>query len=240
MIQVIIFSQNEILREGLRRILEDQGFNVEQTVSKAAEVTIDRAQSGIFLVEGNHLDSDLSFCRDLRDRFPNQRIALIMDNYSIEDVINAFATRAVDGYFVKAISCEPLAASLRLIAMGEKVLPSELAESLCNNFAIASPGWTGSCVGANLSNREVEILRCLVAGESNKVISRRLSIADATVKVHIKAILRKLLLHNRTQAAIWAVQRGLTAEPPSAPPVISSPARVVTPPQIAVARQAAI
>jgi two-component system nitrate/nitrite response regulator NarL len=61
----------------------------------------------------------------------------------------------------------------------------------------------------NLSDREIEILKCLVAGEANKVISRRLLITEATVKVHIKAILRKLHAINRTQAAIWAVVRGL-------------------------------
>ena len=63
----------------------------------------------------------------------------------------------------------------------------------------------------NLSEREIEILRCLILGYANKVISRRLDISEATVKVHVKAILRKLRVSNRTQAAIWAVKRGLEA-----------------------------
>ena len=61
----------------------------------------------------------------------------------------------------------------------------------------------------NLSVREVETLRSLVRGEPNKIISRRLGITEATVKVHVKAILRKLKVVNRTQAAIWGVSRGL-------------------------------
>ena len=56
-----------------------------------------------------------------------------------------------------------------------------------------------------LSSREKCILRCIVDGDSNKNIARKVGIAEATVKVHVKAILRKIRLHNRTQAAIWAV-----------------------------------
>nr|WP_281377252.1 LuxR C-terminal-related transcriptional regulator [Stakelama sediminis] len=62
---------------------------------------------------------------------------------------------------------------------------------------------------ANLSDREQQVLRCLMVGYPNKIISRHLNISEATVKVHVKAILRKLRVSNRTQAAIWASGRGL-------------------------------
>jgi len=81
----------------------------------------------------------------------------------------------------------------------------------------ASEKISGVCVGIadarSLSKREEAILRLLMEGGSNKMIARRLVITEATVKVHIKAILRKLRLHNRTQAAMWAynnLQRPLT------------------------------
>ena len=63
---------------------------------------------------------------------------------------------------------------------------------------------------ANLSPRERDVLCCLMAGYSNKVIARELDVCEATVKVHVKAILRKLDVRNRTQAAIWASTRGVT------------------------------
>jgi DNA-binding NarL/FixJ family response regulator len=63
------------------------------------------------------------------------------------------------------------------------------------------------------SPREAEILRCLVLGCSNKVIARQLGIVEATVKVHLKAVLRKTRTGNRTQAAIWAVNNGISAIP---------------------------
>src|SRR3546814_5192458 len=68
------------------------------------------------------------------------------------------------------------------------------------------------------------MFRCFVTGASNKIIARRLDITEATVKVHIKAILRKLRVMNRTQAAIWAVTRGLHQDEPVATASIHNPA----------------
>ena len=63
----------------------------------------------------------------------------------------------------------------------------------------------GKC-SPHLSARQTAILRCLIEGDSNKVIARKMKIADATVKVHVKTILRKIRVDNRTQAAIWAIR----------------------------------
>jgi two-component system nitrate/nitrite response regulator NarL len=64
-----------------------------------------------------------------------------------------------------------------------------------------------------LSPRELAILRCLINGNSNKCIARKIDIAEATVKVHVKAILRKIRVQNRTQAAIWGMNHALPASP---------------------------
>src|SRR5207237_6965922 len=74
-----------------------------------------------------------------------------------------------------------------------------------------------------LSPRETSILRCLVEGDSNKCIARKINIAEATVKVHIKAILRKIRVQNRTQAAIWGMNNGsvIRLANDSSPPSIS-------------------
>jgi two-component system nitrate/nitrite response regulator NarL len=70
---------------------------------------------------------------------------------------------------------------------------------------------TEDTVVPRLSPREKSILLCLVEGDSNKVIARKIDITEATVKVHVKAILRKIRVHNRTQAAIWAMNHGALA-----------------------------
>ncbi len=79
---------------------------------------------------------------------------------------------------------------------------------------------TDDTVAPQLSPREKSILRCLIEGDSNKCIARKIDIAEATVKVHVKAILRKIRVQNRTQAAIWAMNHGAlaVAQNSSAPP----------------------
>nr|WP_272914659.1 response regulator transcription factor [Aurantiacibacter rhizosphaerae] len=129
-------------------------------------------------------------------------------------LIDAFEAGA-DGYILKNISCESLVNSLQLAACGEKVVPGELVKQL-PQFAHA----TADQVKAEgelsdiLSEREIATLRCLVMGYPNKVIARRLDIGEATVKVHVKAILRKLNVQNRTQAAICGVNYGVQAALP--------------------------
>lgn len=214
---VSIVSKNEIVREGLRRILIDQEFVVFQAVNDIDELEEDLASKSdhsLIIVDSNSFSEGVSSCRQLRERFCLSRIVLMADDYSIENVGMAFGA-GVDGYLVKAISCEPLGGALRLISMGEKVFPSQIAESLLDpTWRSAFSSWGTDTDDLNLSGREIEILRCLVSGEANKVISRRLHITEATVKVHIKAILRKLRVTNRTQAAIWAVTRGLNHDTP--------------------------
>nr|WP_158010645.1 response regulator transcription factor [Tardibacter chloracetimidivorans] len=170
----------------------------------------------LIIVDGHSDNKNYHVCRDLHSQFPQSHIVLMADEFQVEDVANAFGA-GVDGYLVKAISCEPLGSALRLVAHGEKVIPSQIVE------ALADPVWRNGAraldtgkLDLNLSDREIEILRCLVTGDANKIIARRLDITEATVKVHIKAILRKLRVMNRTQAAIWAVTRGLHQDEPVA------------------------
>jgi two-component system, NarL family, nitrate/nitrite response regulator NarL len=104
-----------------------------------------------------------------------------------------------------------LVRSLLLIASGERVFPHDLAlgrKSAALSFEDRSND-------ARLSPREKEILSHLVAGQSNKLIARHLEIAEATVKVHLKSVQRKIRVENRTQAAIWALANlpGLNARP---------------------------
>ncbi|RJF93639.1 response regulator transcription factor [Sphingomonas cavernae] len=211
-IQVSILGRNEIVREGLRRILTEQSFNVLDVVQDAEQISSDNEngnQHCLFIVDSTSDKEGLDTCRKLRQRFPGCRVVIMADNYRLDAIARAFEAGA-DGYLVKAISCEPLAGALNLIALGEKVVPTQVVESLTNmHWQPASGDWEASRASVNISDREIEILQCLVCGEANKVIARRLDITEATVKVHIKAILRKLNVLNRTQAAIWAVMRGI-------------------------------
>lgn len=223
-IRVAILGKNEIVREGLKRILVDQSFLVDAAVAEPADLVRDwvgNAEPDLIVVDSHSDTEALAICRQLHEKYPTSHIVLMADGYSIENVALAFSA-GVDGYLVKAISCEPLGGALRLVALGEKVMPSQAVESLVDPmWRTSNAHWNTGKLDLNLSDREVEILRCLVSGDANKIIARRLDITEATVKVHIKAILRKLRVMNRTQAAIWAVTRGLHQEQQQAQPPIA-------------------
>ena len=122
----------------------------------------------------------------------------------------------MDGFCLEATSPEVLIKSFELVMLGETVVPSAILHSIMvgaasdqdqplqNNTAEPKLPDLKAC---KLSARETEILGCLTKGEPNKLIARKLAITEATIKVHVKAILRKIGAANRTQAAMWASQR---------------------------------
>jgi two-component system nitrate/nitrite response regulator NarL len=124
------------------------------------------------------------------------------------DALREAMNGGADGFLMKDVSPEALLQSLELIMLGEKVFPTNLALMLLDLSNAPSP--LNSIRG--LSPREQEILLALVTGASNKMIAIKLGITEATVKVHLKTLLRKIDVNNRTQAAIWAMNNGFTAE----------------------------
>jgi two-component system nitrate/nitrite response regulator NarL len=133
------------------------------------------------------------------------RFVVLADIIDQASLTASYAAGAA-GFLLHDISPEALYESLRLVMAGERVFPSDLATMLA--------GWNWRArlqfdrAGANrLSERETEIVLCLADGMPNKVIASSLTITESTVKVHLKSILRKLGVSNRTQAAIWAINR---------------------------------
>ena len=92
------------------------------------------------------------------------------------------------------------------------MLPSHLAALLISGRVGATTAGATPAARNGLSQREVQILRCLLNGDSNKMIANHLNITEATVKVHLKSLLRKINASNRTQAAIWALNNGIGGE----------------------------
>ena len=143
---------------------------------------------------------------------PKGYIVLLAQAMETDQLALSFAAGA-DGYLLEEISPEALLESLNLVMLGEKVFPSRLAALMCgDSWSLkASPKAAASHVP--LSGRELEIVQRLTDGLPNKIIASELSITEATVKVHLKTILKKIGAQNRTQAAIWAVQRGFSTAP---------------------------
>ncbi|MTB66183.1 two-component system response regulator NarL [Providencia sp. wls1943] len=141
---------------------------------------------------------------ELRKRELSGRIILFtVSNYS-DDLISALK-RGADGYLLKDMEPEELIIALKEAASGKMVvsptLTSVLAESLRENQS------QNESDAAALTPRESDILELIAQGLSNKMIARNLDIAESTVKVHVKHLLKKLNLKSRVEAAVWVLQQ---------------------------------
>ena len=199
-----LVEANRLFRDGLRYLLVGTRFAVAaefSTVEHALAHADAGAAPGLLVVsQAEPVPGDLE---QLRQACPAARLVVLADRVTIDGLRDALAA-GIDGLLAKAVSPEALVQSLQLVLLGEKVYPTNLAALLTE---VGAPLPQASLRG--LSPREQEILQLLVTGASNKLIAIRLGIAEATVKVHLKTLLRKLEVNNRTQAAIWAMNHGL-------------------------------
>lgn len=208
---VALLGGSSIVREGLRRLLSSRHRQVVVTGAALDELSPDMPDSEclLLLIEDQDKEWSGAAILQVRQLYPTARIAILANKFDFDAMLEAFRA-GVEGYLINDLSCERLGGYLDLIALGEKIFPSQLAEKLIDQPTIGQEQPNAISVDcANLSAREMQILRRLIAGLPNKVISRQLSISEATVKVHVKAVLRKLRVSNRTQAAIWAAGQGL-------------------------------
>jgi DNA-binding NarL/FixJ family response regulator len=125
------------------------------------------------------------------------------------------------GYIVKSCSSHELIAALRLVLAGDVYIPPALLAALASLPATSTPVasvqiptvWVEEAGEGELTPRQVEVLRLMGQGLSNKSIGKRLELTEGTVKLHVTAILRALNAGNRTQAVIEASRRGLIPSP---------------------------
>jgi len=199
--RTILIESNRLFRQGLKHLLADTRFAVEAEFSTTGQAVDGAVTSGLVIVgEAGDLNT-------LRSAYPGARVVMLASDFAVDALRDAMNAGA-DGYLMKDVSPEALIQSLELVMMGEKVFPTNLASMLLSLDSTPSP--MNSIRG--MTPREHEILQALVTGASNKMIANRLGITEATVKVHLKTLLRKIDVNNRTQAAIWAMNNGFTAE----------------------------
>ncbi|UEM07210.1 response regulator transcription factor (plasmid) [Skermanella rosea] len=198
--RTILIEANRLFRQGLKHLLADTRFAVEAEYSATGQAVDGAVASGLVIV------GEAGDLQQLRSAYPEARIVVLASDFAVDALRDAMNAGA-DGYLMKDVSPEALLQSLELVRMGEKVFPTNLAAMLFDMNVIAPQHSV-----RGLSPREQEILQALVTGSSNKLIVIKLGITEATVKVHLKTLLRKIDVNNRTQAAIWAMNNGFTAE----------------------------
>jgi DNA-binding NarL/FixJ family response regulator len=135
--------------------------------------------------------------RAIRAEFPNARIIVLTTFDGDEDIYRALQAGA-RGYLLKGMDTEELLGAIRTVHSGKSRIPGPVAERLAERMNAPA-----------LTERETEVLRLIVGGNSNKEIASALFISEATVKTHINSLLSKLGVSDRTQAATTALQRGI-------------------------------
>jgi two-component system NarL family response regulator len=133
----------------------------------------------------------------MRQEFPTARIIVLTTFDGDEDIYRALQAGA-RGYLLKGMSAEELMDAIRTVHSGKTRIPAPVAQILAERMA-----------GPGLTAREMDVLKLIVTGKSNKDIGKDLNISEATVKTHINSILSKLGVNDRTQAATSALQRGI-------------------------------
>lgn len=231
----IVIGGNSLRKDALTEFLRSADLGTVRAVTCADQLCayeFEQAQKLFVLVHtGDDFQIAHAQIEPLRSGHPDSRVVVVADRYRPHEVAATFQAGA-NGYFVDVMSREVFIKSIELVIMGETVFPPAFlplaldlkdehsdragARDSRKNLTVAPDDRTAQ----QLSPRQKTILRCVVEGYSNKCIARKIDIAESTVKVHVKAILRKIGVHNRTQAAVWGINNELNEnENADSPPV---------------------
>jgi len=204
--RVLIVDDHPLFRKGLAQLLQMiPGVALVGEAAGGAEglALARELQPDLILLDLNMRDmTGHEMLRALRAAGNEARVVMITVSDRASDLVAALQAGA-DGYLLKDMEPEAMLAALRDIAGGRIVVSEQLTHVLA---AVLRGGARPARAAAGLTEQELRILEKIAAGLSNKLIGRELDIAEGTVKVHVKHILRKLELRSRVEAAVWAVE----------------------------------
>lgn len=220
-IRILVVDDHTLFRRGLTALLSrDAQFRVVGDAADASEAQrrAQELQPDVILLD-NHLPgvSGVDALPALREAAPGARILILTVSEDENDLAAALRNGA-SGYLLKTIEGDALSSAIRRAMQGEHVVAQEMTGKLVAAYRSAAAMSSASgdtepptppAPLSSLSPRELDILRCIAAGDSNKEIARKLSIAEATVKIHVQHILRKLDVSSRVHAAVMASECGL-------------------------------
>jgi two-component system nitrate/nitrite response regulator NarL len=221
-IRLLVVDDHTLFRRGLIALLaQHERLEVVGDAADASEAQRRAAelQPDVILLD-NHLPGvrGVDALPDLKSAAPNARIMMLTVSEAEEDLAAALRHGA-NGYLLKTMDGDDLLASIERCFRGESVVSPDMTGKLVSAFQGSRRAAEPAAPPAgleSLSPRERETLEQLALGASNKEIARKLDIAEATVKIHVQHILRKLNLGSRVQAAVYASARGLAAGSPRA------------------------
>lgn len=209
---LIVIEPNPLLRDGLTRLLDDTRYNVIASGSSFADLEVASSHLPDLVLIGGDDVFIIRALEDCRAVYPSARRVVLNDGQG--DRLGAIFDAGAHACLARDVTLRALIMTLDLALLGASIVCGHTARVMSASIVPARPAEvaeeppakpTVAEMAHRLSSREISILECLMHGDSNKLIAKKFQIAEATVKVHIKAILRKIQAANRTQAAVWAM-----------------------------------
>ncbi|MEW6717348.1 MAG: response regulator transcription factor [Chloroflexota bacterium] len=210
-IRVVVADDHKLFRQGLVNLMKTREDLVEvvgeASTGKEAVILAERLRPDVVLMDVYMPQGDgLQATREIRSRFPEVAVVMLTSSENDEHLYEAVSLGA-SGYLLKSLDASELFRLLSGVMRGEAAMTRAMAARLLKGVAkhVADPDRGEEA----LTDRELEVLRLVAQGYSNPQIAESLYITVNTVKTHLKNILEKLNLENRTQAATYAVKHGL-------------------------------
>jgi two-component system NarL family response regulator len=210
----MIVDDHALFRRGLQMVLEgEDGIDVvaeagdgAEAISKAEDAMPDVVLMDVRMPKHSGIEAT----RALRALLPNAKILMLTISDEESDLFEAIKVGA-SGYLLKEISIEEVANAVRAVHAGQSLISPSMASKLLSEFAtmVKRTDERQSYLAPRLTARELEVLKLVARGYSNRDVAKELVISENTVKNHVRNILEKLHLHSRMEAVVYAVREKL-------------------------------
>jgi DNA-binding NarL/FixJ family response regulator len=211
--RILIADDQALVRGSLRMILEAQpdlevvgeAVDGREALQQARELAPDLVLMDVRMPELDGLETT----RRMLDRDPSPKV-LVLTTFDLDDYVYEAIRAGASGFLLKSAPPQQLVAGIRTVMAGDALLAPEITRRLLDRFVARPPRPTGiPAEFADLSQREIEVLRLIAGGRSNAEIAADLFLSEATIKTHVTHILTKLRLRDRVQAVALAYRTGL-------------------------------
>jgi DNA-binding NarL/FixJ family response regulator len=211
-VRVLLVDDHDLFRTGLRNLLEERGVQVAGEAGQGADaVRLVRELAPDVVVMDLHMPgmSGIEAIRQIHGFAPLTRVLVLTISDQDDDVLDAILAGAC-GYLLKDASVDELIRGIVAAAVGESLVSPAIAGKVLQQVrATAISPEAADTIRTELSERELDVLKLIAAGNDNAMIAAQLHISPKTVKNHISNILMKLQIENRIQAAVYAVRSGI-------------------------------